>query len=122
MSRIHCRCRHCDTRRVLPKHPDEYKVIPQCRVCGKRTFKPKRAKVAVPIFRVDGWMNRRTAMNRSLGCMCSGYKEWEGNITGAMHRKGSLRCWFRADGTQRTYGDSDYFIDPDIERMDYEHA
>lgn len=73
----------------------------------------------VPIFRVDGWMNRRTALNRSLGCMCCGYS-WAGNMTGAMHRRGSLRCWYRVDGSKREYGDDDYWIDPDIERFENE--
>lgn len=107
MSRVHCRCRHCETRRVLKQHPDEYLIVPQCRVCGKRSF------------RVDGWMNRRNT--RAMGCMCSGYS-WAGNMTGAMHRRGSKRCWFRADGTQRSYGDDDYFIDPDQKVMEYEHG
>lgn len=60
-------------------------------------------------------------MNRTLGCMCSGYS-WAGNMTGAMHRRGSLRCWYRADGTQRAYGDDDFFIDPDQTNMEYEHG
>ncbi len=78
-------------------------------------------KLIVPTFFVDRWMQQRTKKNRAMGCMCSGYS-WAGNMTGAMHRKGSLRCWYRADGEQRQYGDDDYFVDPDVERMDYEAA
>jgi hypothetical protein len=54
-------------------------------------------------------MTERTAKNRALGCMCSGYA-WEGNMTGAMHRRGSLRCWYRSDGSRREYGDKDYYM------------
>jgi hypothetical protein len=51
--------------------------------------------------------------------MCTGYA-WAGNMTSAMHRKGSLRCWYRADGTKREDGDKDYFIDPAwLEEMNY---
>jgi hypothetical protein len=64
-------------------------------------------------------MNKRNT--RAMGCMCSGYS-WAGNMSGAMHRKGSLRCWFRSDGTQRNYGDEDFFIDPDQQLMEYEHG
>lgn len=130
MSRIHCRCRYCDTRRVLSKHPDEYEITPKCRVCGYRYIfikdgkrKPQNASagegVRESIYRVDGWMNRRDT--RAMGCMCSGYA-WGGNMSGAMHRRGSLKCWFRADGTPREYGDADYYIDPDQQRMDFEHG
>lgn len=94
MARVHVRCRHCETRRVLRQHPDKYEVIPQCRVCGRRNF------------RVDAWMNKRNT--RAMACMCSGYA-WAGNMTGAMHRKGSKQCWYRADGSRREYGDADYF-------------
>jgi hypothetical protein len=108
-------------------HPDKYKVVPQCRVCGKRyVYVDKRGRftkpgdgVRQPVFRVDGWMNRRTSMNRAMGCMCSGYR-WPGNMTGAMHRRGSLRCWYRSNGDQRAFGDFDYYVDPEIERMENE--
>lgn len=54
-----------------------------------------------------------------MGCMCAGYA-WEGMMTGAMHRRGSLRCWYRANGEKREHGDKDYFIDPMwIEEMNY---
>lgn len=77
-------------------------------------FSPKRSKVKLPIFRVDGWMNRRTAQNRAMGCMCSGYG-WEGNMTGAMHRRGSKRCWYRSNGEQRSFGDADFYMEPEVE-------
>jgi len=53
--------------------------------------------------------------------MCSGYKNWEGNMTGAMHRKGSKYCWFRKDGTQRNPGDPD-FHDLEYEELENETA
>lgn len=37
---------------------------------------------------------------RAMGCMCSGYM-WGGMMSGAMHRRGSLHCWYAADGTMR---------------------
>jgi hypothetical protein len=63
-------------------------------VCGRRDFRP------------DAWMNKRNT--RAMGCMCSGYA-WAGNMSGALHRKGSKQCWYRADGTRREYGDADYY-------------
>jgi hypothetical protein len=116
--RFHCRCRHCRTRRVLKQHPDTYTVVPQCRVCSRRYFTRKN-KLVVSTFVVDKWMQERTKKNRAMGCMCTGYK-WPGMMTGAMHRRGSKQCWYRANGDQRAYGDADYFMDPDIERFDYE--
>lgn len=35
-----------------------------------------------------------------MGCNCTGYPFF--------HRKGSLFCWFRADGTDRYPGDPDF--------------
>lgn len=95
MARFHVRCRHCATRKVLRRHPENYLRVPQCGVCGRRSF------------RIDGWMMRRNT--RAMGCMCAGYA-WAGMMTGAMHRKGSKQCWYRADGSQREWGDTDYFM------------
>lgn len=128
--RFHCRCRNCRTRRVLKQEPEKYTVVPQCRVCGLRyLIKDSRGRlhkedsevtgVRVPVFVVDKWMQKRTKKNRAMGCMCTGYR-WLGCMTGAMHRMGSKQCWYRANGEQRAYGDDDYFMDPDIERFDYE--
>jgi hypothetical protein len=112
---VHCRCRHCDTRRVLPKHPSKYLIVPPCRVCGERYVFTKNGRfvkdgegVREPIFRVDGWMMRRST--RAMACMCPAYA-WEGRMTGAMHRRGSLQCWYRADGSKREHGDVDYFME-----------
>ena len=86
MARFHVRCRHCETRRVLTRHPDQYERLPQCRVCGKRDF------------RVDKWMMKRNT--RAMACTCAGYWFW--------HRRGSLYCWHRADGSSRYPGDPDF--------------
>ena len=43
--------------------------------------------------------NRKTGLN-GMGCNCSGY--W------FMHRKGSMFCWYRKDGTMRVPGDEDF--------------
>lgn len=86
MSRCHVRCRHCATRRCLRRNPRHYARLPACTVCGKRNY------------RVDRWMNRRdTGKTR---CDCAGY--W------FPHRRGSLFCWNRADGTGRYPGDPDF--------------
>jgi hypothetical protein len=99
--RHHVRCRKCDKRRVLRRHPEQYAVryLPKCE-CGAKDW------------RVDWWMMRRNT--RLMGCTCAGYV-WAGNMSGAMHRRGSLRCYYRSDGSSREYGDSDYYIDPDWE-------
>jgi hypothetical protein len=86
MSRFHTRCRKCETRRVLPRHPEKYERQPQCRCCGARDF------------RVDAWMMKRDT--RTIACTCSGYWFW--------HRRGSKYCWHRADGTSRVPGDPDF--------------
>lgn len=86
MARCHVRCRHCATRRCLRRNPRYYARLPACTVCGKRNY------------RVDRWMNRRdTGKTR---CDCSGY--W------FPHRRGSLFCWNRADGSGRYPGDADF--------------
>src|SRR6185503_651664 len=92
MPRYHCRCRRCETRRVLAKHPDEYRRQPTC-ACGARDW------------RTDAWMNKRDTSARGMGCTCNGY-----HFT---HRRGSRYCWYRADGTDRMPGDPD-FADRDL--------
>ncbi len=86
MARFHCRCRHCDARRVLKMRPDEYARQPQCNRCGKRDF------------RIDPWMQKRNT--RAMACCCAGY--W------FRHRRGSLYCWHRMDGSVRSLGDPDF--------------
>lgn len=91
-TRWHVRCsgRACQRRRVLAKHPDDYKRPPACPACGGRRYT------------VDPWMMRRNT--RLTGCLCAGY-----NFGGAYHRRGSLKCWYRADGTAREPGDPDFY-------------
>lgn len=69
--RYHTRCRKCGTRRVLPRHPDDYVRLPACRVCGAHSF------------RVDKWMMKRDTYGQA--CTCGGYWFW--------HRRGSLWCY-----------------------------
>lgn len=77
-SRVHVRCRKCEKRRVLPRHPDRYRrKPPSCQApgCGHRSY------------RVDKWMNERNTGTRGAkawGCVCGGY-----HFT---HRKGSPYC------------------------------
>lgn len=71
---------------MLRRHPDDYLRQPQCNVCGKRNF------------RIDAWMQKRNT--HATACTCAGYWFW--------HRRGSLYCWKRADGTDRLPGDSDF--------------
>lgn len=84
--RHHCRCRRCETRRVLARHPDDYTRLPACRVCGAKDY------------RVDAWMMKRNT--RRMACTCGGYHFW--------HRIGSLYCHHRADGSVRLPGDADF--------------
>ncbi|ORC47122.1 hypothetical protein B2G74_24405 [Burkholderia sp. A27] len=86
MTRYHVRCRQCATRRCLRKHPDQFARLPRCSVCGRRTY------------RLDRWMNRRDTTKTR--CDCEGY--W------FPHRRGSLFCWHRSDGTGRFSGDTDF--------------
>lgn len=65
-----CRCRSCDTRRTLKKHPDEYVRPPRCESCGSRKWRWDRFRDKVE--------------KRKKPCHCTGY--WFG------HRKGSGWC------------------------------
>lgn len=68
---VPCRCRRCETRRTLSKHPDEYVRPPKCRNCGS------------PITYVCA--DRRSKRDkRNHQCGCSGY-----HFT---HRRGSKWC------------------------------
>jgi hypothetical protein len=96
--RYHVRCRKCQARRVLSKHPDAYALAPVCRSigCGSRAY------------RVDKWMmNRNTSATglNALGCNCGGVPFSGG---GNIHRKGTTYCWFRKDGSPRYPGDPDF--------------
>lgn len=101
MSRCHVRCRKCGARRVLPRHPDEYLAKPAKCGCGAVSWRP------------DKWMNNRKTGLYGMGCNCAGY--W------FMHRRGSLYCWNRADGTQRHLGDPDFhdrhYTDEELAQM-----
>lgn len=79
--KTHCRCRSCQVRRVLPKHPDEYLKQPKCRNCGARNYRP------------DRWMNERN--NRKHTCNCDGYH--------FPHRSGSIGCKFDKHGEYKNY-------------------
>lgn len=91
MSRVHVRCGNskCRVRQVFPKSPSKYIRPRKCWSCGENRWT------------VDGWMNKRDT--RAMGCTCLGY-----NWGGAMHRKGSKFCWYRADGSTRAPGDPDF--------------
>ncbi len=78
--KTHVRCRKCEARRALPRHPSQYVLQPRCRTpgCGARDYRP------------DKWMNQRNTSDfgkGSQGCACGGY--W------FKHRKGSLFCCLR---------------------------
>lgn len=111
--RYHCRCRYCRTRRVLPKHPEHYDRLPPCRVCGKRQHRPKGKKLPMPIFRLDKWMNERDT--KATACTCGGSGVYVNPRWGNFpHRRGSLFCWYRVDGSDRYPGDPD-FRHPEME-------
>jgi hypothetical protein len=71
---------------VLRLKPEEYTRPPRCSDCGSSSF------------RIDAWMTKRNT--RAMGCTCAGYH--------FMHRRGSLFCWHRADGSDRYPGDPDF--------------
>lgn len=52
------RCRHnaCRHRRTATVHPDEYQVVPACKVCGQR----------------KGWRVEKKLYNKRGLCNCSG--------------------------------------------------
>ncbi len=85
--RYSCRCRKCDARKTLARHPDTYHPgrAPKC-ACGVRDW------------RVDPWMMGRNT--RAGSCYCPAYH--------FPHRKGSLFCWFRSDGSDRFPEDADF--------------
>jgi len=83
MARYHVRCTICKHRRVFKRRPDQYeRQQPRCDSCGNRRW-----------F-IDKWMQRRDT--RAMGCACLGY-----NWGGIFHRRGSLHCWYHADGSVR---------------------
>lgn len=84
--RCHVRCKHCKSRRCLPRKLGEYLRVPACGVCGLRKW------------RADRWMNRRDT--GAVRCDCAGY--W------FPHRRASLYCHYRKDGTMRMFGDYDF--------------
>lgn len=94
-TRYHCRCRHCRTRCVLPQSPAEMKRLPRCRVCGRRNY------------HVDRWMNARDTA--CTVCTCGGSGAYV-NARGVAwpHRRGSLFCHWRPDGSGRYPGDPDF--------------
>lgn len=73
-------------------HPDDYKRPRKCWSCG-------RAK-----WTIDPYMTKRDT--RKQGCTCAGYA-WGGVMSGAMHRRGSLRCWYSVDGSLRMPSDEE---------------
>lgn len=64
MATFSVRCRHnaCRHRRVINKHPDDYKVVPKCPVCGNR----------------KGWRIESRAYNQRDLCNCSGPEACKG--------------------------------------------
>lgn len=53
---VRCRVSSCRHRRVSSTHPDDYKVIPACPVCGQR----------------KGWRIEQRAYNKRGLCHCNG--------------------------------------------------
>ena len=100
MTRFNVRCKKCDKRRVLPKHPDEYSRPPKCSGCGHQEYS------------LSHWANRRDTKAES--CNCAGYVHMTRRVW--PHRRGSKYCWFRKDGSQRFEGDPD-FNDTQIEEF-----
>jgi hypothetical protein len=104
MARCHVRCRKCQARRVLKRHPETYfkwsakelahvNRAPACNNCGAQDY------------RVDTWMNQRNT--RAMSCSCNGYVVLTHKAPWP-HRIGSPYCSYRKDGTQRMPGDNDF--------------
>lgn len=76
MTTYSVRCRHyaCRHRRVTETHPDEYKVIPKCPVCGNR----------------KGWRIEHRDYNKRGLCHCDGPLSPEGEHF--PHRKTHPMC------------------------------
>lgn len=72
-----CRCRKCEARQTLPKHPDNYIRPRRCWRCGHTGW------------RVDRW--RRMTEHRRYACDCKGI-EGIYDFKGAPHRRKSLWC------------------------------
>lgn len=64
-----CRCNRadCQSRRRLPRHPDDYLRPPKCRSCGKGVYR-------VDVYRTDG------REQRGHTCRCGNYSfpHWRG--------------------------------------------
>lgn len=86
--RFHCRCRHCDRRRVFRDDPRvlERSAFPKC-ACGARDW------------RYDKWMNNRDT--GAMACFCKGYP--------FPHRRSSIYCHHRKDGSDRLPGHPDFW-------------
>lgn len=54
---VRCRNSACRHRRVISRHPDEYRLVPKCGSCGKRA----------------GWRIEQRYFNLRNRCRCSGY-------------------------------------------------
>ncbi|MDR3427963.1 hypothetical protein [Silvimonas sp.] len=77
----HCRCRKCQARKKLARHPDNYLRTPACPQCGNREW------------RVDRWMMRRDT--RKQACTCEAYHYW--------HRIGGGKCLYDKGGALRDF-------------------
>lgn len=89
--KTHTRCRHCRSRRKLPRHPNEYRLQPKCTNCGGRDWRKDeyRHRVELPQMRLK---QGRYAVCRS----CFHYP----------HRIGSDGCIFNPDGNYRDFFES----------------
>lgn len=81
--KTHTRCQQCRARRALPKHPDEYRILPKCRVCGHRGF-------TVDAYRMAG-KDKTTTCHLD----CRHYP----------HRLGSSVCNLNKDGSYKEYAE-----------------
>lgn len=84
----HCRCSHCNARRKLPKHPEEYRLQPKC-PCGARRWRMDsyRHRVELP--------QMRAKTGRYKVCHADCYHH--------PHRIGFGDCKFSALGVYKEY-------------------
>lgn len=74
--KTHVRCRSCEARRTLARHPNHYQIVPACRYCGARSW------------RVVRWQKTRT-------CNCPGY--W------FPHHEARGRCIYNPNWSESLY-------------------
>ena len=91
--KTHARCRHCQARKKLSKHPLEYRVQPRCHNCGARNWRKDeyRHRVELP--------QMRAKQGRYRACLCDGLIQFK---NAHPHRIGCRQCCYQAGGSPKS--------------------